>query len=194
MAGHTSQCQWSFLCGRIICNCIFFLLVICVCEVASVVSVSLQPHGLQPASLRWPWGAPGKNTGVGCHFFSKGSSLCLLCLPALAGRFFAPRATIFYSVHELLFWKKKFFLRLCFSTSFQCSLLKVFVVGVCTTPEKVWLFLSLTVFRLAVPKLIKQKTTNRDFPAVNEGGSVAFVSKSSRFSNGQTEHNSFLCR
>ena len=90
--------------------------------------------------------------------------------------------------------KKNFFLRLCFSTSFQCSLLKVFVVGVCTTPEKVWLFLSLTVFRLAVPKLIKQKTTNRDFPAVNEGGSVAFVSKSSRFSNGQTEHNSFLCR
>ena len=76
---------------------------------------------------------------VGCHFFSRGSSLCLWCLPALAGGFFATRATIFfffsfflfsfffilkkiskwihhrtifYSVHELLFWKKKFFLTL----------------------------------------------------------------------------------
>ena len=31
-------------------------------------SNSLQPHGLQPASLLYPWDFPGKNTGVGCHF------------------------------------------------------------------------------------------------------------------------------
>ena len=34
----------------------------------SVVSDSLRPHGLQPARLLYPWGFPGKNTGVGCHF------------------------------------------------------------------------------------------------------------------------------
>ena len=38
----------------------------------SVVSVSLQPHGLQHARLPWPWNSPGKNTGVGCHFLLKG--------------------------------------------------------------------------------------------------------------------------
>ena len=31
----------------------------------SVVSTSLQPHGLQPARLFCPWDSPGKNTGVG---------------------------------------------------------------------------------------------------------------------------------
>ena len=34
----------------------------------SVVSDSLQPHGLQPARLVCPWDFPGKNTWVGCHF------------------------------------------------------------------------------------------------------------------------------
>ena len=29
---------------------------------------SLQPHGLQPNRLLCPWGFPGENTGVGCHF------------------------------------------------------------------------------------------------------------------------------
>ena len=33
----------------------------------SVVSVSLQPHGLQPARLLCLWDPPGKNTGVGCY-------------------------------------------------------------------------------------------------------------------------------
>ena len=31
----------------------------------SVISDSLQPHGLQPARLLCPWDSPGKNTGVG---------------------------------------------------------------------------------------------------------------------------------
>ena len=37
-------------------------------QVASVVSDSVQPHGLQPTRLLCPWDSPGKNTGVGCHF------------------------------------------------------------------------------------------------------------------------------
>ena len=38
------------------------------CLVASVMSDSLRPYGLQPARLLCPWHSPGKNTGVGCHF------------------------------------------------------------------------------------------------------------------------------
>ena len=38
------------------------------CQVASVVSDSVQPHGLQPTRLLCPWDSPGKHTGVGCHF------------------------------------------------------------------------------------------------------------------------------
>ena len=34
----------------------------------SVVSDSLQPHGLKPTRLLCPWDFPGKNTRVGCHF------------------------------------------------------------------------------------------------------------------------------
>ena len=40
----------------------------CCCQVASVVSDSVRPHGLQPTRLLHPWDSPGKNTGVGCHF------------------------------------------------------------------------------------------------------------------------------
>ena len=34
----------------------------------SVVSNSLQLHGLWPARLLCPWNSSGKNTAVGCHF------------------------------------------------------------------------------------------------------------------------------
>ena len=34
----------------------------------SVMSNSLQPHGLLPTRLLCPWEFPGKRTGVGCHF------------------------------------------------------------------------------------------------------------------------------
>ena len=40
----------------------------------SVMSESLQPCGLSPARLLCPWDSPGKNTGVGCHAPSRGSS------------------------------------------------------------------------------------------------------------------------
>ena len=45
----------------------------------SVVSNTLQLHGLQPTRLLCPWDSPGKDTGVGCHFLlhdSEHSSLC----------------------------------------------------------------------------------------------------------------------
>ena len=54
----------------------------------SVVSDSLGPHGLEPTRLLCPWNFPGKNTGVGCHFFFQGIfatqelNLCLLCQQA----------------------------------------------------------------------------------------------------------------
>ena len=44
-----------------------------VCVNHSVVSDSLQPHGLYPARLLCPWDSPGKNTGVSCHSLSPGN-------------------------------------------------------------------------------------------------------------------------
>ena len=38
----------------------------------SVMSNSLQPHGLQPTWLLCPWDSPGTNTGVGCHSLLQG--------------------------------------------------------------------------------------------------------------------------
>ena len=38
----------------------------------SVVSSSLQPHGLQPARLLYPWNSPGKNTGINSHSLLQG--------------------------------------------------------------------------------------------------------------------------
>ena len=52
----------------------------------SVMSDSLQPHGLWPTRLLWPWDSPGKNTGVVCHallqriFLTQESNLHLSCL------------------------------------------------------------------------------------------------------------------
>ena len=44
----------------------YFASMCCCCEVASVMSDS---HRWQPTRLPCPWDSPGKNTGVGCHFF-----------------------------------------------------------------------------------------------------------------------------
>ena len=38
------------------------------CQVTTVVSDSVRPHGLQPTRLLHLWDSPGKNTGVGFHF------------------------------------------------------------------------------------------------------------------------------
>ena len=65
------------------------------CAVASGVSDSLRPHGLQPARLLCPWDFPSKNIGVGFHFLSPGDlsnpgiKLMSFMFPALklAGKF-----------------------------------------------------------------------------------------------------------
>ena len=53
---------------------LYDLLTFCVCVSAQfkVVSNSLQPHRLGPARLLCLWDSPGKNNGVGCHFFLQG--------------------------------------------------------------------------------------------------------------------------
>ena len=43
-----------------------------VCVSCSAMSNSLQPHGLQPASILCPWDSVGKNTGVGRHSLLQG--------------------------------------------------------------------------------------------------------------------------
>ena len=54
------------------------------CVSHSVVSDSLQPHGLWLAGLLCPWDSPAKNTGVDCHallqgiFLTQGSNPGLL--------------------------------------------------------------------------------------------------------------------
>ena len=56
----------------------------CCCVSHSVMSDSLQRHGLQPIRLLCPWDSPGKNTGAGCHallqgiFLTQGSNSGLL--------------------------------------------------------------------------------------------------------------------
>ena len=52
-------------------NAVMLVLYVRLC-VCSVVSNSLQLHGLQPTRLLCPWDSPGKNTRVGCHFFLQG--------------------------------------------------------------------------------------------------------------------------
>ena len=64
MVGCSTPCHWV-------------LLFVC-CFSRSVVSDSLQPPGLYPARLLCPWDFPGRNTGVGCHAFSKGPCMCVL--------------------------------------------------------------------------------------------------------------------
>ena len=49
----------------------------------SVVSDSLQPHGLQPTRLLCPWNSPGKNTGVGCCSLLQGIFLTQRLNPGL---------------------------------------------------------------------------------------------------------------
>ena len=65
----------------------------------SVVSDSLQPHGLYAARLLCPWDFIGKNTGMGWHFLLQGDlpdpgiQPASLTSPALAGGFFTTSAT-----------------------------------------------------------------------------------------------------
>ena len=44
----------------------------CVCVATSVTSDSLQPYGLLPNRVLYPWDSPGKNIGMGCHSILQG--------------------------------------------------------------------------------------------------------------------------
>ena len=45
-----------------------------VCAVTQSCPALCSPHGLWPVRLLCPWNFPGKNTGLGCHSYSRGSS------------------------------------------------------------------------------------------------------------------------
>ena len=76
----------------------------CCCWIASVVSDFVRPHRWQPTRLPRPWDFPGKNTGVGCHFFSNAwkwklkvkslSPIRLLATPWTSA-YQAPRSMVF---------------------------------------------------------------------------------------------------
>ena len=51
---------------------LLYLYSACACLAAQSCLTLLWPHGLQPARLLCPWDFPGKNTGVGYHFFIQG--------------------------------------------------------------------------------------------------------------------------
>ena len=80
---------------------------ICMCISHSVMSDSLQYHGLQPSRLLSPWDFPGKNTGVDCHSLLQGMfpTQGLNLVSHIASRLFTVWATAFstnnYLVTEL---------------------------------------------------------------------------------------------
>ena len=75
---HHLESADNYMCDLGFCVCV------CVCESCSVVSDSLQSHGLQPTVLLCSWNSPGKNTEVSSHFSlqgifpTQGSKLSLL--------------------------------------------------------------------------------------------------------------------
>ena len=54
-----------------VCACVHVCICMCMYSVAKVVYDSVT-HGLGPSRLLCPWDFPGKNTGMGCHFFPQG--------------------------------------------------------------------------------------------------------------------------
>ena len=82
-----AYCAWTFQKGEGGTNWegsveTYTLPCVMLCQVASVVSNSLQPHGLKPTKFLCPWDSPSKNTGVGFHtllqgiFSTQGSRQC----------------------------------------------------------------------------------------------------------------------
>ena len=78
-----------FLCVCVrVCTCVHVrarvCACVCVCVSCSVMSDSLQPHGLWPTRLLCPWNSQGKNPKMGFHsllqglFSTQGSNLGLL--------------------------------------------------------------------------------------------------------------------
>ena len=55
-----------------VCVCVHACVLLLLLLSHSVVSDSLQPHGLYCTKLLYPWDFPGKNTGLGCQFCLQG--------------------------------------------------------------------------------------------------------------------------
>ena len=73
MSMHTSPLFWILYMCVCVCVCInvglpFFICMLMLCQVTSVMSDSVRPHRRQPIRLPRPWDSPGKNSGVSCHF------------------------------------------------------------------------------------------------------------------------------
>ena len=81
----TCVCVSVFVC---VCMCVCAYVFVCtyMYDSCSDVSDSLQPHGLKPTRLLWPWNSPGRRTGLGCHFLLQG--IFLTQVSYIAGRFF----------------------------------------------------------------------------------------------------------
>ena len=81
----TCVCVSVFVC---VCICVRAYVFVCtyMYDSCSDVSDFLQPHGLKPTRLLWPWNSPGKRTGLGCHFLLQG--IFLTQVSYIAGRFF----------------------------------------------------------------------------------------------------------
>ena len=85
------------ICASYVKSGILYLRLVFIC---SVMSNSLQPHGLLPARLFCPWDSPGKSTGVGCHFSSPED----LPHPGIEPRSPTLQADFFYHLsHQTLF-------------------------------------------------------------------------------------------
>ena len=69
----------------------------------SVMSNSLQCHGLQSTGLLYPWNSPGKNTGVGCHFLLQGIFLIQGSNPGLLHC----RQTLYHLSHPGNTWSNR---------------------------------------------------------------------------------------
>ena len=66
---------WSFLSFSFFFLQYLWFRYVPVCSVTSVVSDSLQTHGLRPPGSCLAWDSPGKNARVGCHALLQGISL-----------------------------------------------------------------------------------------------------------------------
>ena len=83
------------------------------CSVASVVSDSLQPHGLQPVRILCPWGFSRQEywSGLPCpsprDFPNLGIELASLMSPELAGRFFTTRVNWTYGYFMLMYGRNQ---------------------------------------------------------------------------------------
>ena len=64
-------------------------------------SDSLQPHGLQPATLLCPQNSPGKNTGVGCHALLQGIFPTQGLNPSLLGLLYCRQILYHLSLSKL---------------------------------------------------------------------------------------------